>query len=50
MYLEIHKSARKHGIAGKDIEHAVNHAMSIDDRNDGTRLISGQHVTPTFSR
>ncbi len=41
MRLAIHESARKHGIADEDIEHAVNHAMSIDDRNDGTRLYLG---------
>ena len=30
--LEIHPlSARKHGIADEDIEHAVTHAMAIDD-------------------
>jgi GNAT superfamily N-acetyltransferase len=39
--LEIHPSARKHGIADEDIEHAVDHAMSIDDREDNTRLYLG---------
>ena len=33
-------SARKHGIANEDIEHAVNHAMAIDDTDD-TRLYLG---------
>jgi len=37
----IQASARKHGIADPDIEHAVNHAMSIDDRDNGTRLYLG---------
>lgn len=41
MKLEIYKSATKHGIAHEDIEHAVSHAMSIDDRDDGTRLYLG---------
>lgn len=39
--LRIHPSARKHGIADEDIEHAVNHAMSIDDRANHTRLYLG---------
>jgi hypothetical protein len=50
MYLEIHESARKHGIADKDIEHAVNHAMSIDDQTMALGFILGQLVTPIFSR
>lgn len=37
--LTIHPSARKHGIA--DAEHAVSHAMSIDDRDNQTRLYLG---------
>ena len=39
--LEIHPSARKHGIPDADIEHAVNHAMSIDDGDNQTRLYLG---------
>lgn len=39
--MEIHSSARKHGIAGEDIEHAVDNAMSIDDQDDDTRLYLG---------
>jgi hypothetical protein len=39
--LEIHPSARKHGIADEDIEHAVANAMSIDDQEDDTRLYLG---------
>ena len=27
--LEIHPSARKHGIADEDIEHAVTHAIAV---------------------
>jgi hypothetical protein len=34
-------AARKHGIADADIEHAVRHAMSIDDRDNDTRLYLG---------
>jgi stringent starvation protein B len=41
MRLEIHRAARKHGISDKDIEHAVSHAMSVYDREDGTRLYLG---------
>ena len=32
--LEIHPSARTHGIADEDIEHAVTHATAIDDTDD----------------
>jgi len=39
--LEIHSSARKHGIANADIEHAVSQAMSIDDEKDDLRLYLG---------
>jgi hypothetical protein len=39
--VEIHPSARKHGIADEDIEHAVANAMSIDDQEDETRLYLG---------
>jgi hypothetical protein len=37
----IHPSARKHGIPDADIEHAVSHAMSIDDHDNQTRLYLG---------
>ena len=39
--MEIHPSARKHGIADEDIEHAMRHALAIDDQNDDTRLYLG---------
>jgi hypothetical protein len=39
--VKIHPSARKHGIADEDIEHAVGHAMSVDDQEDDTRLYLG---------
>jgi hypothetical protein len=41
IFLGIHPSARKHDISDADIEHAVSHAMSIDDRENGTRLYLG---------
>lgn len=41
MLLEIHQAARKHGIADKDIQHAVINAMTIDDQGDETRLYLG---------
>lgn len=34
---QIHPAARKHGIADEDIEHAAEHAMTIEDQDD-TRL------------
>lgn len=48
--LEIHPSARKHDIADADIRHAVENAMSIDDRDDDTRLYLGRHATPNYLR
>ena len=39
--MEIHPSARKHGIADEDIEHAMRHALAIDDQADDTRLYLG---------
>jgi hypothetical protein len=43
--VEIHPSARKHGIADEDIEHAVTHAMTMDDQQDDTRLYLGPSRT-----
>jgi hypothetical protein len=34
-------SARKHGIADEDIEHATRNAMTIDDLEDDLRLYLG---------
>ena len=39
--MEIHPSARKHGIADEDIEHAMRYALAIDDQADDTRLYLG---------
>lgn len=39
--MEIHSSARKHGHADEDIEHAMDNAMSIDDQDEDTRLYLG---------
>jgi hypothetical protein len=36
--MEIHPSARKHGIADEDIGHAVRNAMSIDEQPDDVHL------------
>jgi hypothetical protein len=41
MRVEIHPSARRHGIADEDIRHATAHAMAIDDQEDDTRLYLG---------
>ena len=38
--MEVHPSAHKHGIADEDIEHAMRHALAIDDQDD-TRLYLG---------
>ncbi len=39
--MDIHPAALKRGIAAEDIRHAVENAMSIDDRDDDTRLYLG---------
>lgn len=39
--VEIHPSARKHGVSDDDIEHAMGHAMAIDQQDDDTRLYLG---------
>ena len=41
IFLDIYPSARKHGVSDADIEHAVSHAMSIDDQEDDLRLYLG---------
>jgi uncharacterized DUF497 family protein len=32
--VEIHPSARKHGVADEDMRHAVDHALAIDDAGE----------------
>jgi copper oxidase (laccase) domain-containing protein len=39
--VELHPAALKHGIAEGDIQHAVEHARTIDDQDDDTRLYLG---------
>jgi hypothetical protein len=39
--VEVHPSARKHGIADEDITHAAANAMTIDEQDDDTRLYLG---------
>jgi hypothetical protein len=39
--VEIHPSARKHGSADEDIEHAMRRPLAIDDQDDDTRLYLG---------
>jgi hypothetical protein len=39
--VEIHPSARKHGIADEDIDHATRNAMTIEDLDDDLRLYLG---------
>jgi hypothetical protein len=48
--VDIHPSARKHGIADEDIEHATANAMSIDDQETTHACTSARLATPTFSR
>ena len=46
--MEIHGSARRHGIADEDIHHAIANAMVIEDQDDGTGLAI--HAMPMRSR
>ena len=39
--MDVHASARKHGIAVEDIEHATTHAIATEDQEDDTRLYLG---------
>ena len=39
--MEVHPSARKHGIADEDTKHAAANAMTIDEQDDDTRLYLG---------
>ena len=39
--MDVHPSARKHGIADADIEHATAQAMAIEQQDDDTRLYLG---------
>ena len=41
LVVEVHTSARRHGIADDDIEHAMKHAMAIEPQDDDTRLYLG---------
>lgn len=39
--MDIHPSARTHGVADADIEHATANAMVIEDQDDDARLYLG---------
>ena len=43
--MEIHTSARKHGVAGEDILHAIDHALAIEDI--GEDQTAGSSSAPT---
>lgn len=40
-HVEIYDSARKHGIADEDIEHAINHAVVVGEQDDAKVLYLG---------
>lgn len=48
--VEIHSSARKHGVGDEDIEHAVEKAMSIDEQEDDTGLYLGPGARRNYLR
>jgi hypothetical protein len=39
--VEVHRSARRHGIDDRDVEHAVPNALAIEEQADATRLYLG---------
>lgn len=39
--VDVHPSARKHGVAVEDIEHAVRNAMAVDELDDDLCLYLG---------
>jgi hypothetical protein len=39
--VDVHSSARKHGIADDDMQRAAENAMAIEDQDDDTRLYLG---------
>ena len=39
--MDVHESARKHGVDDEDIKHAARNAMAVDDQDDDTRLYLG---------
>jgi hypothetical protein len=47
--VDIHLSARKHGIADADIKHATTHAMTIENQDDDIRLYLGLLATQRCS-
>jgi hypothetical protein len=36
--LDVHQSARRHGVNDEDIRHAVEHVIVVEDQEDETRL------------
>ena len=41
VYVEIYRSARKHGIDDSDIDHALEHALAVGELDDGKVPLSG---------
>jgi hypothetical protein len=39
--LDVHESARRHGVDDEDIRHAVEHAIFVEDQEDETCLYLG---------
>lgn len=48
--VEIHSSARKHGVADEDIEHAMDNAMRLTTETTTRACISDQLAMPSFLR
>ena len=46
--MDVHPSARKHGIADDDMQHAAENAMAIEDQDDDTRLYLGPDRNAEF--
>lgn len=50
--VEVHDSARKHGVADEDIHHSLDHAFAIEDAGEDPDrwLVIGPHRAGNLSR
>jgi len=39
--MDVHETARRHGVADEDIRHAAANAITVDDQDDDTKLYLG---------
>lgn len=49
-YVEIYRSARRHGVADDDIAQAIEHALAVGEQDDAKVLHLAQTAPETFSK